>query len=200
MFVQNLALTRWSWNEINRWSLDHYFLLNTEQRWKTRMTLYVWAPIGHRWFSWSGHLFEFWVPFLGFSFFVFMEYRSTTEFPTWTKSLEHFRRERNMQPAIHTYTYTGRRHTKTTSRIQEGLKLLNMSKFEVNVIFIRFLVSNMSIRMRMSGLIWLRVGAERGLLWARYWTFGFHKTQTNSRVAEGLATSREGLSATELAN
>jgi hypothetical protein len=26
-----------------------------------------------------------------------------------------------------------------------------------------------------SGLIWLRIGTSGGLLWTRWWTFGFHK-------------------------
>jgi len=26
-----------------------------------------------------------------------------------------------------------------------------------------------------TGLSWLRIGSSGGLLWARWWTFGFHK-------------------------
>jgi hypothetical protein len=38
-------------------------------------------------------------------------------------------------------------------------------------------------------LIWLRIGTSGGFLWARYWTFGFHKMLRSSWVAEQLADS-----------
>jgi hypothetical protein len=44
------------------------------------------------------------------------------------------------------------------------------------------------------GLIWLRIGNSRGLLWTRQWTFGFHKMLGSSWVAAQLAASQEGLS------
>jgi hypothetical protein len=44
------------------------------------------------------------------------------------------------------------------------------------------------------GLIWLSTGTSGGLLWTRYWTFGFHKILGISWVAAQLAASQEGLS------
>jgi hypothetical protein len=44
-------------------------------------------------------------------------------------------------------------------------------------------------------LMLLRIGTRGGRLWARYWTFGFHKMLGSSWVAAQLATSEEGLSA-----
>jgi hypothetical protein len=57
-------------------------------------------------------------------------------------------------------------------------------------------VKKLSWRDRMGwiGLIWLRVGAGGGLLWTRYWTFGFHKILESSWVAAQLAGFQEGLS------
>jgi hypothetical protein len=46
------------------------------------------------------------------------------------------------------------------------------------------------------GLIWLRIGTSGGLLWTRYWTFGFHKMLESTWVAAQLAASQEGLSPT----
>jgi hypothetical protein len=43
------------------------------------------------------------------------------------------------------------------------------------------------------GLIWVRIGTSGGLLWRRYWTFGFHKMLRIYRVAAQLAVSQEGL-------
>jgi hypothetical protein len=34
------------------------------------------------------------------------------------------------------------------------------------------------------GLIWLRVGTSGGVLWTRWWTFGFHKMRGISWLAE----------------
>jgi hypothetical protein len=47
-------------------------------------------------------------------------------------------------------------------------------------------------------LIWLRTGTSDTLLWTRQWTFGFHKTLGNSRVAGRLAASQELLNSMEL--
>jgi hypothetical protein len=44
------------------------------------------------------------------------------------------------------------------------------------------------------GSIWLRIGTSEGLLWTRWWTFGFHKMPGSSWVAAQLAASQEGLS------
>jgi hypothetical protein len=44
------------------------------------------------------------------------------------------------------------------------------------------------------GLIWLRIGTSGGLLWTRWWTFGFHKLVGSFWVAAQLAASQEGLS------
>jgi hypothetical protein len=43
------------------------------------------------------------------------------------------------------------------------------------------------------GSIWLRIGTDGGLMWMRWWIFGFHKMLGSSRVAAQLAASREGL-------
>jgi hypothetical protein len=45
-----------------------------------------------------------------------------------------------------------------------------------------------------TGFIWLRIGTIGGLLWTRWWTFGFHKMLGSSWVAAKLAASQEGLS------
>jgi hypothetical protein len=42
--------------------------------------------------------------------------------------------------------------------------------------------------------LWLRIGTSGGLLWTRWWTFGFHKMLGSSWVAAQLAASQEGLS------
>jgi hypothetical protein len=44
------------------------------------------------------------------------------------------------------------------------------------------------------GLMWLRIGTSGGILWTRYWTFGFHKMLGSSWVAAQFAASQEGLS------
>jgi hypothetical protein len=44
------------------------------------------------------------------------------------------------------------------------------------------------------GLIWLGIGSVGGILWTRYWTFGFHKMLGSSWVAAQLAGTQEGLS------
>jgi hypothetical protein len=44
------------------------------------------------------------------------------------------------------------------------------------------------------GWIWLRIGTSGGLLWTRYWTFGFHKMLGSSWGAAQLTASQEGLS------
>jgi hypothetical protein len=43
------------------------------------------------------------------------------------------------------------------------------------------------------GLIWLRIGTSKRLLWTRWWTFGFHKMLGSFWVAAQLAASQEGL-------
>jgi hypothetical protein len=49
-----------------------------------------------------------------------------------------------------------------------------------------------------SGLIRLRIGTSGGLLWTRWWTFGFHKMLGSSWVAAQLAASQDGLSSMKL--
>ena len=49
-----------------------------------------------------------------------------------------------------------------------------------------------------TGSIWLRTGTSDGLLWMRWWTFGFHKMRGISWVAEDLSVSQKGLSWVEL--
>jgi hypothetical protein len=49
-----------------------------------------------------------------------------------------------------------------------------------------------------TGLIWLRIGTGGGRLWMRSWTFGFHKMQGISWLAEDLSASQEGLCFMEL--
>jgi hypothetical protein len=44
-----------------------------------------------------------------------------------------------------------------------------------------------------TGSIWLRIRINGGLLWTRYWTFGFHKMLGSSWVAAQVAASKEGL-------
>jgi hypothetical protein len=44
------------------------------------------------------------------------------------------------------------------------------------------------------GLILLKIGTSGGLLWTRWWTFGFHKMLGSSWVAAQLAASQERLS------
>jgi hypothetical protein len=45
-----------------------------------------------------------------------------------------------------------------------------------------------------TGSIWLRIGAGGGLLWTRWWTFGFLKMLGSSWVVAQLTASQEGLS------
>ena len=45
----------------------------------------------------------------------------------------------------------------------------------------------------MTRLFWLRIGAGGGLLWLRWWIFGFHKMRGISWLDEGLLASQEGL-------
>jgi hypothetical protein len=47
--------------------------------------------------------------------------------------------------------------------------------------------------MKWIGLIWLRIGTSGGLLWTRYWTFGFHKMLGSYWGAAQLAAP-QGLS------
>jgi hypothetical protein len=49
-----------------------------------------------------------------------------------------------------------------------------------------------------NGLFWLRIGTSGGLLWTRWWAFGFHKILGSSLVAELLVASQEGISWLEL--
>jgi hypothetical protein len=49
-----------------------------------------------------------------------------------------------------------------------------------------------------TGSIWLRIGTSGGLLWTRWWTFGFHKMVGSYWVAAQLAASQEGLSSMKL--
>jgi hypothetical protein len=44
-----------------------------------------------------------------------------------------------------------------------------------------------------TGLIWLRVGTDGGLLCIRWWTFGFHKMRGIYWVAYDILASQEGL-------
>jgi hypothetical protein len=44
-----------------------------------------------------------------------------------------------------------------------------------------------------TGLIWLDIGKGGGLLWMRWWTFGFHKIRGISWVVEDVLASQEGL-------
>jgi hypothetical protein len=46
--------------------------------------------------------------------------------------------------------------------------------------------------------IWLRIRTDRGLLWTRLWTFGFHKMQGISWLAEELLSSEAGVCSMEL--
>jgi hypothetical protein len=43
-----------------------------------------------------------------------------------------------------------------------------------------------------AGSVWLRVGTSGGLLWTRWWTFGFHKILGSSWVPAQLAASQKG--------
>ena len=49
-----------------------------------------------------------------------------------------------------------------------------------------------------TGSILLRIGTGGGLLWRRWWTFGFHKMRRISWVAEDLLASQEGLCSMQL--
>jgi hypothetical protein len=49
-----------------------------------------------------------------------------------------------------------------------------------------------------TGSIWLRIGTGGGLLWIRWWTFGFHKVWGISWLAENLLASQEWLCFLEL--
>jgi hypothetical protein len=46
--------------------------------------------------------------------------------------------------------------------------------------------------------IWLGIGSDVGLLWTRYWTFGFHKRRGISWPVERLLTFQKRLSTIEL--
>jgi hypothetical protein len=48
-----------------------------------------------------------------------------------------------------------------------------------------------------TGSIWLRIAAGGGLVWMRWWAFGFHKMRGISWVAENLLASQEGLCSME---
>ena len=47
-----------------------------------------------------------------------------------------------------------------------------------------------------TGSDWLRIEKSGGLLWVRWWTFGFHKMRWISWVAEDLLASQERLCST----
>jgi hypothetical protein len=47
-------------------------------------------------------------------------------------------------------------------------------------------------------VISLRIGTGGGLLWVRWWTFGFHKMRGISWLADNLLASQEGLCCVEL--
>jgi hypothetical protein len=49
-----------------------------------------------------------------------------------------------------------------------------------------------------TGLVWIRTGTGRELLWIRYWTFGLQEMLGNYRVAYHLVASRVVLSSIEL--
>jgi len=51
-----------------------------------------------------------------------------------------------------------------------------------------------------TGLMCLRIGTGVALMWAQYWTFGFHKMRWISWTAEGLLASEEGLCHVESSN
>jgi hypothetical protein len=44
-----------------------------------------------------------------------------------------------------------------------------------------------------TGSFWLRIGTGGGLLWIRWWTFGFHKMREIPWLNEDLLASQEGL-------
>jgi hypothetical protein len=48
-----------------------------------------------------------------------------------------------------------------------------------------------------TGLIWLRIGTDGGLLWTRYLNFGYHKMLVSSWVDAQMAASQERLSSTK---
>jgi hypothetical protein len=49
-----------------------------------------------------------------------------------------------------------------------------------------------------TGFIWHRLWSNSVLLWARQWTFGFHKTQDLSWTAKPLLTYQEWFCSMEL--
>ena len=51
-----------------------------------------------------------------------------------------------------------------------------------------------------TGLLWLRVVTGRGLLWVRWWTFGFRKMLGISWLAANQLASQEGLCSMKLVN
>ena len=51
-----------------------------------------------------------------------------------------------------------------------------------------------------TGLIWLRTEKGGGLLWMRYWTFGFHKMLWISWLAKEILASHTGKWSIELVN
>ena len=48
-----------------------------------------------------------------------------------------------------------------------------------------------------TGFIWYRTETDDGLLWMRWWTFGFHNIRGIPWVAEGLLASQEGFCSME---
>jgi hypothetical protein len=59
---------------------------------------------------------------------------------------------------------------------------------------------NIKLDLRRIGLVavWPRRGTSGGLLWTRYWNFGFEKNLRSSRVAVQLEASQEGLCSIKL--
>jgi len=53
--------------------------------------------------------------------------------------------------------------------------------------------SHITFHGRWTGLIWLRIETDDGLLWKRYWIFGFHKLQHISWLGEELLPSQKWL-------
>jgi hypothetical protein len=51
-----------------------------------------------------------------------------------------------------------------------------------------------------TGSNWLRIETSGGLLWTRWWTFGFHNIFGSSWVSPHVAASEEGLSSMKLVN
>jgi hypothetical protein len=71
-------------------------------------------------------------------------------------------------------------------------QLVNNTDTTLNRIVLKWMSRKQAVKVWI-GFIWLRIGTSVGLLWTRWWTFGFRKRQRTSWVAEGLSASEEGL-------